>query len=245
MCIGSKDAQQGIPEDKVGALVPVPDLPEAQANNPKKPEEETPTPVKETAVGEETGEAAGDSEEDGEADGEDEDEDEDDEDGDDGEDGDDEDDRDSEYCPFCEELNYWGEMEVCKHHIGMEFDGMMECEELDKLQALWMSLAGKLEQLGEFTQKKLAETSGASPKTIRLFLRNVEEGHEGDLYPKDLFPDIFGLEWGGMTCQTSGMLGSNATSIYCKNYKSLTKHIANLELLDKAFPKKNTDEGDS
>jgi hypothetical protein len=129
-------------------------------------------------------------------------------------------------------------MDVCWHHLGMEFEGVLKSKKLNRLVRVWMSLAGKLDILGIFNQKKWTEISGASPKTIRLFLQNVEEVHEFDLNPEDDLADLFGLQWGGTICQSHGMLGVSVTSIFCKNPYSLEEHVKNLEKLDKVVGKK-------
>lgn len=245
MCIGLPEDVMKFQDAKgLGeGNAPRPILPKAKAQKPKKTGDETPTPDEEQGDPVKVDQAETDIDEDDYEDEGDEEAEEDDgdhDDGDDDDDGDDEDDddRESEYCPFCKSLNYWGEMDVCGHHIGMEFDGNPESAKLNRLVEVWMSLAGKLESLGENTQKKWAEISGASPKTIRLFLQNVDEGHEFDLYPEDDLADVFGLQWGGTICQSQGMLGSSATSIYCKNPSALEKHIQDLEKLDKVVVKK-------
>ena len=148
-----------------------------------------------------------------------------------------EDGRDSENCPFCDALNFWGEMEVCEHHIGMAFDGVIESENLERLKNVWMSLAEKIEKIKEFTQKKLAEKSGASLKTIRLLLKNVDEDHAYDLYSEEFFPPIFDLCWGGENVQSQGMLSGSSQSIYCQDPGALENHISGLERLDKVIEK--------
>ena len=153
------------------------------------------------------------------------------------EEGNEEDGRDSENCPFCDALNFWGEMEVCEHHIGMEFDGVIESENLERLKNVWMSLAEKIEKIKEFTQKKLAEKSGASLKTIRLLLKNVDEDHAYDLYSEEFFPPIFDLCWGGENVQSQGMLSGSSQSIYCQDPGALENHISGLERLDKVIEK--------
>lgn len=138
-----------------------------------------------------------------------------------------------EQCPFCKSWNNWGEMDTCKHHIGVVFDGgMVESDIGQELESVWSSLADKIDVMEEMGEAELIKKSGADPEIVHLVLKKCSPNLVG--FPE--LESIFNIQQGDLIVQDEGMLGSDVYSLFVEDSGKLDKKVQHLKMIDAVVP---------
>jgi hypothetical protein len=144
------------------------------------------------------------------------------------------DDSDGEACPFCGQVNHWGEMQTCPHNIGIVIDNtQLDSTYLSSIWSKWSELCDEeVHRTSPIVLSALGRHLEISQNALGKWKEHADDSHR-DLNLDEflnLCIEVFGVELGSVQ-HTEGMLSGSVYCIYVPNPVAVIEFHAALSVL--------------